>query len=151
MPPFPFLSSDIIGSGCCPSFPFSDLRSLIDRPVKAPSNPLSPHCLPSFCAPACAKAALALLVSLVWWRTPVAELPPGYAWPLNFLLAAPHGKLSSGSSTFLGSTAWLALCMTATCAVLEAVLDMQRMLSSLLAGAHGNGALQQRQGARKDE
>mmetsp|Transcript_17427 Transcript_17427/g.48402 ORF Transcript_17427/g.48402 Transcript_17427/m.48402 type:complete len:208 (+) Transcript_17427:4817-5440(+) len=59
--------------------------------------------------------------ALIWWKWPVAELPPGVAWPFGSTLATPHGKLLK--SGFVAAVPWMLLCNRATNAWLQVASD----------------------------
>lgn len=60
-------------------------------------------------------------VAITWWNWPVAELPPGVAWPFASTLATPHGRLLK--SGFVTAVPWMLLCNRATNAWLQVALD----------------------------
>jgi hypothetical protein len=76
------------------------------------------------------QAVLLVGAGLLWWQWPVAELPPGFLWPIGATLAAPHKKLFSGSA-YIAVIPWLLLCSRATRAWLQVALDTSGFLGTL--------------------
>ena len=70
-------------------------------------------------------------VGLIWWKWPVAELYPRIVWPLGSSLAAPHGKLFSGSG-FVAAVPWVLLSSRVTHAVLHIVADVFGCVTDLV-------------------
>lgn len=69
------------------------------------------------------RVAVCLVLAIMFWRRPVAYIPPAMAWPLASWLSQPHAQkfMGSGVITILP---WLSLTQRASAAVVKGIVQL---------------------------
>ncbi len=66
---------------------------------------------------------LVAVAAVAWnWQQPIAAMPPRWLWPVNRLLAAPHGALGFATAGLVAAGPYCYLCIRASRALTQGLL-----------------------------